>query len=68
MYFEEFKLFSSNVLVRFSCWMLRTCGDKSWSDGEGGGAAKATVPSSREAVKPSTLKAFIALTVFQGLS
>ena len=42
--------------------MLRTSGDTSWSDGEGGGAAKATVPSSREAA--STLKAFIAVYSF----
>ena len=49
--------------MRFSCWVLRTAGDKSWSDGEGGGAANATVPSSREAVKASALKAIIAIDV-----
>ena len=44
--------------MRFNCW---TSGNKSWSDGEGGGAANATVPSSREAVKASALKAIIAI-------
>lgn len=47
--------------MRFNCWFLRTAGDESWSDGEGGGAVNAIVPRSREAVKASALKAIIAM-------
>ena len=47
--------------MRFSCWGLRTSGDKSWRGEEGGGAANAKIPNSKEAVNPSTLKAFIAI-------
>ena len=41
--------------------MLGISGDTSWRDRDGGGAANATVLSSRDVVKASALKAFIAI-------